>query len=570
MKRCRYYNVKMSQFVVSFDKTGARIKILITFFFLLLCYTRSAMFNRENGDCRLLEHDRHTLAGLPVFNAAEADENVEYLEINCNLEEPKKLCVYDRTMGKILKTVDSVYQAIASREDCEDLCNNAPFRCHSYDFNDTGDNVCRLSHHSAHTLTQIEEPYLAIEEAATYELSGCYNVTIDCHSGDMTAHIHTTASFNGKVYAKGSPVSCVVDVDDALDFSITMGYNDLECGVEREGPGIYSSEVIVQHHDRIVTSDDLGLSLTCQYDLTNKSVSNTVDLAITGEISPSLYEESVVDSPNVIMRVEDATNGENTKTAVVGDPLYMIFEIVDEENSPYEIFVRDLVAVDGATDTELLLIDSRGCPADPSIMSELRRRGGEESKSLVSSFDAFRFPTSQVVQFRAMVTPCMPKCEPVQCDIVDYTGQGKTVDSYGRKKRSLLEGPASALINLARPKRMAEPEEMLVIQTLKIVDKIGKRSKQRQPNLTAVDLKPEVTELETSLEDDSRCLDDSTLIAGGIIFLVFQVFLLLLWTLLWKKKRSEQAKQVIMSPENLSSTDSLSYIYETGIPRRLN
>ena len=36
-----------------------------------------------------------------------------------------------------------VFQAIDSKEDCEDLCNNAPFRCHSFDFNDTGDNVCR-------------------------------------------------------------------------------------------------------------------------------------------------------------------------------------------------------------------------------------------------------------------------------------------------------------------------------------------------------------------------------------------------------------------------------------------
>ncbi len=87
---------------------------------------------------------------------------------------------------------------------------------------------------------------------------------------------------------------------------------------------------MIQHHDRIVTSDDLGLSLTCQYDLSNKSVSNYVDLTITGEITPSLYEEAVVDSPNVIMRVEDATNGQDTKTAVVGDPLNMVFEIVDQ------------------------------------------------------------------------------------------------------------------------------------------------------------------------------------------------------------------------------------------------
>jgi hypothetical protein len=69
---------------------------------------------------------------------------VDYLEVNCAPPgEPDKLCVYEQTKGKILKTVDSVFQAIASREDCEDLCNNAPFRCHSYDFNDTGDSVCR-------------------------------------------------------------------------------------------------------------------------------------------------------------------------------------------------------------------------------------------------------------------------------------------------------------------------------------------------------------------------------------------------------------------------------------------
>ena len=92
----------------------------------------------------------------------------------------------------------------------------------------------------------------------------------------------------------------------------------------------------------------------------------------------------------------------DTKTAVVGDPLNMIFEILDTD-SPYEIFVRDLVAVDGATDIELLLIDDRGCPVEPSIMSELRK-SEESEKMLESSFDAFRFPSSQMVQFRAMVS----------------------------------------------------------------------------------------------------------------------------------------------------------------------
>lgn len=203
------------------------------------------------------------------------------MEVNCvGLES--KLCLYEKVRGKILKTVDAVYQAIASEEDCKNLCNNAPFRCHSYDFNDTGDDVCRLSHHSAVTLTQVEEPYLFIEEATTYELSSCYNVSIDCHSGDMTANIRTTTLFDGKVYAKGSPVTCMEDISNSMEFSITMRYTDIECGVEREGLGGYINEVIIQHHDSIVTSADLGLQLSCEYDMTNKSVSNEVDLAITG------------------------------------------------------------------------------------------------------------------------------------------------------------------------------------------------------------------------------------------------------------------------------------------------
>ena len=155
----------------------------------------------------------------------------------------------------------------------------------------------------------------------------------------------------------------------------------------------------------------------------------------------------------------------------------MIFEILDQD-SPYEIFVRNLVAMDGATDTELVLIDDRGCPAETSIMSELRK-SKDSDKILISNFDAFRFPSSDMVQFRALVTPCMPKCEPVQCDILDYTGQTKTVDSYGRRKRrSTSPNNLMSLLthsNNVRHRRNTEPEEVLVVQTLRIVDRYGKR-----------------------------------------------------------------------------------------------
>ena len=85
------------------------------------------------------------MAGRPAFQVTAGST---YFEKNCVEPEAKRLCIYETVKGKILKTVDSVYQAIDSKEDCEDLCNNAPFRCHSFDFNDTGDNVCRYTRRS--------------------------------------------------------------------------------------------------------------------------------------------------------------------------------------------------------------------------------------------------------------------------------------------------------------------------------------------------------------------------------------------------------------------------------------
>ena len=110
------------------------------------------------------------------------------------------------------------------------------------------------------------------------------------------------------------------------------------------------------------------------------------------------------------------------------------FEILDKR-SPYEIFVRELVAMDGLDTSEILLIDSlgkilmmmmmmmmnmtktvliSGCPTDSSIMQSMTTVGS--AKILQANFDAFKFPSSPLVQFRALVTPCMPRCDPVRCE----------------------------------------------------------------------------------------------------------------------------------------------------------
>lgn len=414
---------------------------------------------------------------------------------------------------------------------------------------------------------------MEIAGAATYELSSCYNVTIDCRSGDMIAKIRTSKIFNGKIYAKGSPNSCVNDVTASLEFELRMAYNDIECNVRKDTTGRYSNDIILQHHDRIITSADLGLSVHCQYDLGNKSVSNQVDLEISGDIQPVLSEEAVVEGPNVVMRVT-SKDGVDMVAAQVGDALDLRFEIVDK-NSPYEIFVRDLVALDGVDANEILLIDERGCPTDPTIMGVLEK-SSDSSKILLSAFDAFKFPSSDKVQFRALVSPCLPTCEPVKCDVADYTGDVRLIDSYGRRKREL-----------SRQRRDSPNEEVLVVQTIQIIDKfqppptadlsdsiqeLEHLEKQKNLYMTVNDLKHNASMTEIFIKEklsNGSCINTMGVIIAGALFLAAQLVIIVAWAYIWQRKRNAKEQDTMNMVD--VAVQNLHQLYSTnaGYTRRL-
>jgi hypothetical protein len=129
---------------------------------------------------------------------------------------------------------------------------------------------------------------------------------------------------------------------------------------------------------------------------------------------------------------------------------------------PYEIFVRELVAVDGADLSEILLIDSLGCPTDSFIMGAMNKVRGN-GQILEAPFDAFKFPTSDIVQFKALVTPCLPSCEPIKCNSIGADGRTSEVHSFGRRR-----------------KRDTDEEQVLVMQSLSVSDKFGFSRNQRK------------------------------------------------------------------------------------------
>ena len=289
----------------------------------------------------------------------ERAEEMTYLENNCRPGREVGVCEYKPRLGVLLKTVDSVYNEVSSIQECEALCKNIThYRCVSYDWAHTGPGVCRLSHHTRRTLSHVTEPYLRVKSAATYQLHNCYNLSVTCHHRYMLATVTSNNLFSGKIYTKTRPNSCLVDVERKQEFSLSIGYNDLDCDIEiNKETGRVGAEIILQHHDKILTSGDIGIYISCLYNMNTSVVYQAMEL---GEElhNTGLAEELRLRSPEIRMRITDQ-EGRDITRARVGDPLAIRFEILDTE-TPYDMFVRELVALDGTDATNILLIDTLG------------------------------------------------------------------------------------------------------------------------------------------------------------------------------------------------------------------
>lgn len=250
-----------------------------------------------------------------------------------------------------------------------------------------------------------------------------------------------------------------------------------------------------------------------------------------------------------------ARQGGDIQTAQVGDPLSLFFEI-QEPNSPYSIFVRELIATDGGDNSEILLIDSRGCPTDQEIMGPINTLNGT-SKVLRAPFDAFKFPNSDVVQFKALVTPCLPTCEPVQCDVQDYLGYHRKIESMGkRKRRSDHAGQ--------------DPHNLLVVQSIRIADKFQAAADASPSKIKTASTESEVAVLHNSGNISHHanmppCLNLLGLLMAGALFLVAQAVLIGAWAFIWQKRRqTKMAETTIESDRRFFSTTYANNAYATS------
>lgn len=77
-------------------------------------------------------------------------------------------------------------------------------------------------------------------------MSFSFQVTIECKASEMVAQISTSTVFNGKVYARTRPNSCVKDITNSTAFNISLPYNSVDCDVVQNGPANFASNIVIQ------------------------------------------------------------------------------------------------------------------------------------------------------------------------------------------------------------------------------------------------------------------------------------------------------------------------------------
>ncbi|XP_055346148.1 uncharacterized protein LOC129593722 isoform X2 [Paramacrobiotus metropolitanus] len=392
------------------------------------CFSAEMRYN--NMTCALSNVSQSSLQ-VKLQKVTDPTLRVDYFENNCAYD-PRMYCEYNRVRGRVLKAADMVRSKVANLEECKALCLSANFSCNYYHYGQLSDDECSLSHHTAATVSHINEPYVFSADFVSYELRACFAVELICEAKRMTARIDTNRVFDGLVYAKQQPKACLNDVINSTEFELSMPLDGTQCNTANNGHGKYSNYIMIQNNDKIVTSKDVGLSVSCEYDLSSRNVTGT--LSTNG--APSITENVnyKVPSPIVQMSIRDL-NGNPVVSATVGDKIFLQFDLAAAGSADiYNIFVKDVIAVDGATTaagrSKIKMIDSNGCPSDDIVLGPVESIN--DGKTVRIPIEAFKFPSNDEVEFMAMVKPCQRQCEPAQC--IDEATQ-IVYNSYGRRRR---------------------------------------------------------------------------------------------------------------------------------------
>lgn len=454
---------------------------------------RAASYNYSSHSCKLFTESKRSKP-----TALRPVDSVDYFENQC-AKEPVT-CQYKDHADSFLPLVDRLTTAF-SLSDCQRQCDaERAFNCRSVSY-ETFARDCAL--HSEDTMsvgsTNAAVSLISRRHSIYSEKGSCEQISVQCTPQDMLLTLNFDSPFSGRVYAKGNPSACYVlgTGSPQLQFAISLGS---KCGTKPEGEKNFANEVVIQQHPVIMTDSDRTVRVVCTFDAVDQTVTlmsplaerpgidvhkksylySGIDSIVSGPDSSYGSARTRLDSPissvvtntapppAVFMRILDAS-GKDASVVSLGDELTLQIELRDP-TAAFGIFARNLYAR-SSNGESLFLLDNTGCPTDSLIFPSLKL-DPKGSKALSSTFKAFRFPSSGIVNFEVQVRFCQDKCDPVKCtssssglNTINF-GQTSENESFGRRRRSVTLATTEGSVDEMGEESDAETPEAPVDEEL--------------------------------------------------------------------------------------------------------
>lgn len=106
-------------------------------------------------------------------------------------------------------------------------------------------------------------------------------------------------------------------------------------------------------------------------------------------------------------------------------------------------------------ENEYVVTDENGCATDPTIFGEWEYSA--ETNSLLASFNAFKFPSSDNIRFQCNIRVCFGRCQPVNCR--GYNAFGR------RRRRDVNDEPNSTSVTIPGDEKGVQIREELTISS---------------------------------------------------------------------------------------------------------
>ncbi|XP_065173640.1 uncharacterized protein [Atheta coriaria] len=375
------------------------------------------------GECTLSSADRFiTPQG---FRVSGYDD--EYFENQCADPVTNEFCAFEEYPNVMLTHVDAVYPNLTNVQ-CQRECEQyTAFRCRGYSLIPSF--KASMSHQQYMCLVHSENSKVhgpkSLREhpgAMYYERAPCLNIRVECTNTLMTISYDTDMVFNGKIYMKGfsETSECYVIGNKSRHVELHVPLTSHKCGITKitsdQNRTLYASTMVLQYNSMVQTQADRIIKVGCIFGSGGNRVVVGTGFNITDNTDhtgSTNINSTLPNQPTVEMKIIDLSSNEVGDTEI-GDELQLIIEM-KPANSGIDLTAGHLIAMTETSQDSILLLDDRGCPTNLDAFPGLKKQVDGDSIKLTSSFQAFKFSSSNVIRFSVTVTFCEQKCPDVDC-----------------------------------------------------------------------------------------------------------------------------------------------------------